>query len=593
MPFQNLSSFLSHLEHHGELRRIRVEVDPILEITEIANRIGVAQHGPALLFENVKGSRFPVVLNALGTARRMEWALGRSPADIGNEIFSFAEDLMPPSPAAFWKHRALAGRVLKMKPQFVGSAAVTRNAIEPANLDLLPVAQSWPQDGGRFFTFPLVITQSPVDGTSNMGVYRMHQYDATQTGMHWQIGKGGGYHYLQAEARNESLPVAVAVGADPILMFCGVLPLPENISELAFAGFLRGERTRVTKLKGNGLTVPAESEFVLEGVVPPRERRMEGPYGDHFGHYSLSAPFPVFHVKRVWHRDKPVFPISVVGKPPQEDQVLGDAIQEMMLPLLKLMHPEIVDMWAYQEAGFHNLLVIAVKQRFDKEAVKTALWALGEGQLALSKCVILVDAGVNPRRFTEVLGAIRSNFDPARDFLLLSTTSQDTLDFTSFKMNLGSKMILDATGSIIAEAPLPDRPRPAPADVDALRRIDGRIAKARIVDNTMLVVAVKSNGREVLEKMLNSPLSPQLPLMIAVSEDVPLENPTLLLWGIFTRFDCARDTFFERAEIRHGHPVYGGRMFIDATWKPGYPDPLSMTDAVVKLVDRRWKDYGL
>ncbi len=393
MPFRNLSSFLAHLERHDNLHRIRVEVDPILEITEIVNRIGVEKNGPALLFENVKGSKFPVVVNALGTPRRMEWALGRSPDQIGKEIFAFAEDLMPPSPGAFWKHRTVVNRVLKMKPSSVGFSPVQKNCIDPANLNLLPVAQSWPQDGGRFFTFPLVITESPVDAAANMGVYRMHLYDEHRTGMHWQIAKGGGYHYLQAEAENKSLPVAVAVGADPILMLCGVLPLPENISEMAFAGFLRGERTRVTKLKENGLTVPAESEFVLEGFVPPHERRMEGPYGDHFGHYSLAAPFPVFNVKRIWHRDGAVFPISVVGKPPQEDQVLGDTIQEMMLPLLKLMHPEIVDLWAYQEAGFHNLLVISVKQRFDKEAIKTALWALGEGQLALSKCVVLVDAG--------------------------------------------------------------------------------------------------------------------------------------------------------------------------------------------------------
>jgi 4-hydroxy-3-polyprenylbenzoate decarboxylase len=590
MPFRSLSSFVAHLEHHNELRRIRVEVDPVLEITEIVNRVGVEKNGPALLFENVKGSKFPVVVNTLGSMRRVEWALGRSPEQVGKDIFSFAEDLMPPSPAAFWKHRGVVQRVLKMKPSRVGSAPILRHCIEPANLNLLPVAQSWPQDGGRFFTFPLVITDSPVTGTANMGVYRMHLYDADKTGMHWQIAKGGGYHYQQAEARNQALPLSVAVGADPVLMLCGVLPLPENISEMAFAGFLRGERTRVIQLAGNGLTVPAESEFVLEGFVPPKERRMEGPYGDHFGHYSLAAPFPIFNVKRIWHRDGAIFPISVVGKPPQEDQVLGDTIQEMMLPLIKLMHPEVVDLWAYQEAGFHNLLVISVKQRFEKEAVKTALWALGEGQLALSKCVILVDADVNARRFSDVLKAIRKNFDPANDFLLLSTTSQDTLDFTSFKMNLGSKMILDATSST-ADSPAASA-HSTTWDTDQWRRIDGRIVSGRIVDETMAVVRVTSDGRAVLEKMLNSPSCPQVPLIVAVSQDVPLENPTLLLWGIFTRFDCARDTFFERAEIRHGHAAYAGRLFIDASWKPGYPDPLSMTDEIVKRVDSRWKEYG-
>jgi len=474
-----------------------------------------------------------------------------------------------------------------MKLKTVFSPPILKNKIEPANLDPLPIAQSWPKDGGPFITFPLVLTKSPVDGRQNMGVYRMQKFSSTQTGLHWQIAKGGGYHYQQAEKQNQNLPVAAVVGADPLLMMGGVLPLPEGMDEMAFMGFLRGEGTKVTHLKNSDLTVPAEAEFILEGVAPPHETRTEGPYGDHFGHYSHEAPFPVFHVDRIWHRDKPLFPIAVVGKPPQEDQVLGDAVQEIFLPLLKVMHPEVSDLWAYQEAGFHNLIVASVHQRFPKEALKTALWILGEGQLALSKCVILVDPEVNARDFNSVLRALKNNFSPQNDFTLLPATSQDTLDFTSTKMNLGSKMILDAT----AKSPVkkPD----IKLDLNRLQERDSRILQARFIEETLLVVQTPAEGRDLLEKMSGWPDLKNVPLIAAVSPDVPLNDPTLLIWGIFTRFDCARDTFFGSVKLRGGHPVYEGPLCIDATWKKGYPEPLEMDPAIVKKVDQRWKEYGV
>jgi 4-hydroxy-3-polyprenylbenzoate decarboxylase len=263
----------------------------------------------------------------------------------------------------------------------------------------------------------------------------------------------------------------------------------------------------------------------------------------------------------------------------------------MLLPLLKIMHPEIVDLWAYQEAGFHNLLVISVHQRFEKEAVKTGLWALGEGQLALSKCVILVDPEVNARDFKAVLRAIRENFDPREDFFLLAATSQDTLDFTSYKMNLGSKMIIDATSTHTRSAHAHEKPKSSSVP-DAAKKIDSRVKDVRALEDTMLVVQVESGGREILEKMLTLPGIEHFSLVVAVSSDIPLSDPTLLLWGLFTRFDCARDTFFLKAAIKNGHPAYEGPLFIDASWKQGYPDPLTMTSEIIKKVDARWSEYG-
>jgi len=426
MAFRSLQSFVQFLEQKKDLCRISAEVDPILEITEIASRVGKV-NGPALLFEKVKGSPFPAVMNVLGAERRMEWMLGRSPIQVGQELGRMAHELVPPSPGKFWKHRKSLGRILAMKPKKVLSSPVLKYKLDIPLMDQLPVAQTWPQDGGKFITFPLVVTKCPEDGKQNMGIYRMHVYSGQQTGMHWQIAKGGGYHYQKAEDKNNPLPVAVVLGADPILMFCGILPLPEGIDELSFSGFLRGESTRVTQVADGQLQVPAEAEFILEGIVPPKERKLEGPFGDHFGHYSHAAEFPVFKVQNIYHRSNPIFPITVVGKPPQEDQIMGDAVQEIFLPLLKVMHPEIVDMWAYQQAGFHNLLVVSVNQRYQKEGIKTGLWVLGEGQLSLTKCVILVDPGVNVRDFRSVLKAIKSNFTPAQDFILLPSNTRPSI----------------------------------------------------------------------------------------------------------------------------------------------------------------------
>jgi 4-hydroxy-3-polyprenylbenzoate decarboxylase len=328
----------------------------------------------------------------------------------------------------------------------------------------------------------------------------------------------------------------------------------------------------------------------LEGYVPPFERRTEGPFGDHLGHYSHSAPHPVFHVSQVHRRRAAIYPATVVGKPPQEDKYLGNAVQEMLLPLLKVMRPELADLWAYQEAGFHNLAAVSVRQRYAKEGIKTALGLMGQGQMSLTKCVVLVDPGVNARNFAEVLDALRANFDPAEDFVLIPGTSQDTLDFTSFKMNLGSKMILDATGG--KKNPPPREPFPArlvgPGNVPF---------PCRSLRDSLLVVQVPSgsplSGRETVEWLVREGQASRFKLIAAVSPDVPLDDDELLLWGLFTRFDCARDVVPAGSALKSVWPTFTGPLGIDATRKPGYPEPLAMDPGVVQRVNARWGDYGL
>lgn len=611
--FSDLQGFLLYLERRGELRRIRVEVDPELEITEIAARV-VKERGPALLFERVKGSDFPLAINLFGSERRIEMALGRHPGEIGEKLLKLVENLNPPTIGAIWSQRSTLRELLQMRVSSSRGRALSQELSEEPDLDRLPILKCWPQDGGRFFTFPLVLTAHPTTGRRNLGIYRMHVYDSRTTGMHWQIQKGGRFHYWQAEAEGKPIEVAVALGGHPALMLAAAVALPENVDEVAFAGLLMGKPYPLVPAKTLAMGVPANAEFVIEGVVPPHERRTEGPFGDHFGYYSRQAPFPVFHINRITRRRNAVYPATVVGKPPQEDKYIGDATQEMVGPLMKLLRPELASLWAYYEAGFHNLLAAAVRVRYRREAIKTGLALLSESQLALTKVVILVDADVNPRDFDAVLAALRRNFDPERDLTVIPRAPLDTLDFSSFRMHLGSKMIVDATSPV--EEDLVERAvrslgqedasaltpwergsadvgaggpaAPSPADLPGL---DSRILGWRLLGDVLLAVQVSSGGRELCERLLRAGVPAGVKIVAAVSRDVDMDDRESLLWGIFTRFDPARDVVFARAELRGIWPVYHGPMGIDATFKEGYPDPLEMPEEVKLRVSQRWGEY--
>ncbi|MEO5617340.1 MAG: UbiD family decarboxylase [Candidatus Eisenbacteria bacterium] len=608
MSYRTLSDFLAELERRGDLKRVTREVDWAYEVTEIACREAKAE-GPALLFEKVRGSQFPLAVNVLAATRRIEWALGRTPRSIGAEIEEIFHALPPKAIGDLWSLRGSARRVLASRPErledwpaFLRERAPSQDRTLGANLDPLPILKLWPLDGGRFITFPLVFTEHPGTRKRNLGIYRIHVYDARTTGMHWQIGKGGGFHYAAAERAGRGLDVAIAVGADPATLLAAVAPLPEGIDELAFAGFLRGRPTRLVRAKTIDAWVPADAEFVIEGQVPAHERRIEGPFGDHFGHYSHAAPFPVFHVREVTHRRAPIFQASVVGKPPQEDLWMGEAVQEMFTGVLRVIHPEVVDLWAYFEAGFHNLLVVAVENRFAREGKKTALGLMGTGQLSLTKCIVLVDGDVNPRDRGAVFEAVARNFDPAEDFMLLPGVPLDTLDFTSYTMNLGSKMVIDAQShsrSVGSAGVVPDRAdgapggdaaslAPLPTSVSDPRAFCDSARANRLAWGGMLVVQVAGDGRAAVEALVRRPEYAALRLVVAVSEDVPLEDDMMMLWGIFTRFDCARDIVPASVEVRGAWLTARGPLGIDATWKAGYPEAVANTAEVMAGVDGWW-----
>ncbi len=625
MSAWDLRRFLFELERAGELRRVRVPVDAKLEITEICQRV-VQREGPALLFETVDGADFPMAINLFGSRRRVEIALGRPPAEIGGELLALAHSMNPPSLAKLLAAAPKLAKVAGMKPRIVDGGPV-RQVDEAPDLTRLPILTCWPEDGGPFVTFPLVLTKSPRTGASNVGIYRMQRFGAAETGMHWQIGKGGGYHHFEAEEEGSALEVAVALGGDPLLMLAAMMPLPEGLSEYAFVGLLRGRGVELSRGRTISIEAPARAELVLEGRVEPGERRIEGPFGDHFGHYSAAAPFPVFRIARVTRRRDAIYPAIVVGKPPQEDGFMGNAVQELLGPLIQLPHPEVRDLWSYEETGFHHLLVASVEERFEKEAMRSAFGLLGQGQLGLTKVLVTVGPRVNPRRLEEVLDAIADHFDPAEDFTLLTRVPFDTLDFTSLTLNVGSKMILDATpkprrsvsggpalragggergglgggeggeGGDVGRAPVPPLPDFA--------RIDRRITGQAMIGRAILALRVEREPRAALDAAVaalregagtaagSGAASPHPRIVAAVSPDIPLDDRRLLLWGIFTRFDPARDVFFEESRLRGAWPLHRGRMAIDATFKEGYPAPLTMDPAVVKKVDFRWKEYGI
>jgi 4-hydroxybenzoate decarboxylase subunit C len=588
MSFTDLQQFVSYLEANGELQRVGVEVDAELEITEIASR-ALRLGMPALFFEHVKGSTYPLLINTLASSRRIELALGTHPDQLGGELIKFIERSMPPSPKLLLTETAMVRRMVNSRPRSVGRA-ISQEIIEAPDLRRLPILKSWPEDGGRFITLPQVFTYDPVNGKRNVGMYRMHVFDEQTTGMHWQIQKGGGFQYFQAEKLNRPFELAVALGTDPAMLLATIAALPEGIDEAMFAGFLRNKRTAFTKAMSISISVPANAEFILEGIVHPHERRIEGPFGDHFGHYSAASEFPVFHCTAVTHRKNPIYPATVVGIPPMEDKFLGDATQQILGPLAKLLHSEVQSLWAYYEAGFHNLLVVSIEERYQKEAMKTALGLMGTQQLSLTKCLITVPSDVNPRDFSQVMRAVRENFDPHFDFMMLPKVPLDTLDFTSFTMNLGSKMIIDATKKRREGRTRPDTGVLLRA-VDALVTGDRRIIDVSLVDETLLLVKVNECGAEVLSSIVRRPELDGIALAAAVSADVDIRDRENYIWGVFTRFDCERDVQFTETTLHGISPVYKGMMGIDATWKPGYQKPLVMDEHIVKKVDERWDHY--
>jgi len=474
MAFEDLREFIRLLEKRGELKRIRAEVDPELEITEITDRVS-KQGGPALLFENVRGSNIPVLINAFGSRERMKMAFGVGDYDeITGRITELTDVKSPQGLIEKIKMVPRLADIGKMFPKVVRDGPCKEKIFGEGQFSLLdlPVLKCWPEDGGRFITLPLVFTKNPESGKRNCGMYRMQVYDETTTGMHWQIHKHGAQHFRNLRRGGGGrLEVAVAIGADPVTVFSAILPLPEDLDEMMIAGFLREKPVEMVKCETVDVEVPANAEIILEGYVDIDERRVEGPFGDHTGYYSLEDRFPIFHVTCVTHRKKPIYQTTIVGKPPMEDCWMGEAIERIFLPLMKRQFSEVVDYHMPFAGVFHNLMIVSIRKNYPGHArkVMNSIWSLP--QAMFTKCVVVVDDDTDVRDLNEVAWRVLNNIDPERDIQFM-LGPVDQLDHSSRLPNFGSKMGIDGTRKWKSEGF--DRPWPKELEMseDVRRRVD-------------------------------------------------------------------------------------------------------------------------
>jgi UbiD family decarboxylase len=582
MSFPDLRAFLAQLERDRAVVTVSAPVDPHLEVAEIHRRV-IAAGGPALLFTNVKGSDHRLVTNLFGTARRAEMAFGERPLRLIRRLVELVETLMPPTPAKLWSARDVAMELVRVGTKGVATGPVVERVTGDVRLDRLPVITSWPEDGGPFITLPLVYTTHPTKHGHNLGMYRMHVHDRRSTGMHWQIGKGGGYHYAVAEALGQPLPATVMLGGPPALILSAIAPLPENVPEMMLASLLAGERLR--QVKGTGPhPIVADAEFALIGEVQPGVRQGEGPFGDHYGYYSLRHDYPVFTVRQLASRADAIFPATVVGKPRQEDFFIGDLLQELLSPLFPVVMPAVEVLWSYGETGYHSLAAAIVKQRYGREAMASAFRILGEGQLSLTKFLLVTDRHVDVSNFKATLEHILARTQVETDLYVFSNLSMDTLDYTGPSVNQGSKGVWMGLGDPVRDLPRGFSPATAPAG----------LRDARVYCGGCLVVETAPYQQAPDEAQRVARL-PELDTwsLVVLSDDAAraTRSDMNFLWTTFTRFEPAADIHASEQRIVRNHVSYKGPIVIDARMKPWYPKELSGDPDTARLVSNRWKEY--
>ncbi len=581
MFFLDLRTFIERLRRDNDLVVVETAVDPRLEVAEIHRRV-IAAGGPALLFTNVRGSSFRLVTNLFGSARRAELAFGERPLRLIRRIVELAETLLPPTPAKLWGARDVGLELFRVGTRRSSRGPVIERLTNDLGLDRLPAITSWPEDGGPFMTLPLVYTRHPDRPGHNLGMYRMQVYDARSAGMHWQIGKGGGYHYAVAEGRGQSLPVTVFLGGPPALILSAIAPLPENVPELMLASLIAGERLR--QVHGHWPhPLIASAEFALVGEVPPGVRRPEGPFGDHYGYYSLQHDYPVFTLQRIAHRADAIFPATVVGKPRQEDFFIGDLLQELLSPLFPLVMPAVEALWSYGETGYHSLGAAVVKQRYAREAMASAFRILGEGQLSLTKFLLVTDRHVDLRNFQATLEHILERTRTETDLYVFSNLSMDTLDYTGPAVNEGSKGVWLGLGDPVRALPRQFSASP-PAGVTDVRVFCGGclVAGAPSYDSDPGAAA----------RLATDPAFADWPLVVLSDEPARAARSVMnFLWTTFTRFEPAADIHAAGRLMVRNHIAYTAPIVIDARLKPGFPRELTCREDIAQLVTRRWNEY--
>lgn len=581
-PVRDIQSFVKILRADRDLVEIEAPVETRLELAEIHRRV-IAAGGPALLFKRpVRGDvayEMPVATNLFGTPRRAERAFGRRPIDFVNTAVRLVHEMVPPTLGKLWGYRGFFGQALRigMNPLAFGPV---RDVLEP-DTSRLPLFHSWPDDGGDFVTLPLVYTEHPENRSHNLGMYRVQRHAPGMLGMHWQIGKGGGFHHHLARQRGEALPTTVFVGGPPAMVLSAIAPLPENVPELLLASLLVGERLRVTNNPGHPHRLIADAEVAIFGHVPPHEMHPEGPFGDHYGYYSLKHDYPVVRVDGVYRRRDAIWPATVVGKPRQEDLYIGDYLQELLSPLFPLVMPSVKDLWSYGESGHHALASAVVQERYKREAVSAALRVLGEGQLSLTKFLWVVDGRVDLRKPREVLPYLLARFRPETDLFVIANVSMDTLDYSGPAVNEGSKGIMLGVGE-------PWRSLPQAFSGDLPVGVRG----VSVFCPGVLCVSAPAWAEEPGAAARLARSFPDWPLVVLCDDaQVATRTDARFLWTTFTRFEPAADIHAANQRIARNHVVFEGTITIDARMKPTYPAEVTADPETVALVTRRWKEY--
>lgn len=563
MAYKDLRTFMIELEHRGELKKIHVEVSSDLEITEITDRVS-KEHGPGLLFTKVKDSKYPVLMNAMGSYKRMSLGFGAESLDeIGDEIAKYIDLKNYLSIKNLFGSIPRLLRLLYVFPIRSRFKGKCQEVIEKeVNLFTIPILKCWPEDAGRFVTLPLVFTKDRNTKRQNVGMYRMQVLNRTSTGMHWHKHKDGSEIFNEYRKNGERMPVSVAIGCDPAITYAATAPLPNMIDEMMLAGWLRRRNVKMVKSITNDIYVPSNAEIVLEGYVDPKEDLvLEGPFGDHTGYYSLADYYPRFHVTCITHRKDAIYPATIVGKPPMEDCYMAKATERIFLPILKLQIPEMIDLNLPLEGVFHNCAIVSVHNKYPGCArkVMNAIW--GMGQMMYTKLIIIVDETVDVQDLTQVLKVVLEEVDGNKD-LVLNKGPLDALDHSSNEALYGTRLGMDATKK-------------------AKRNSTG--------NGDYHIISFKKRkafeGIQIIEEYMNLHKES---LVIAVDEEVDSKDMSTVMWKVFNNIDASRDLV-----------IMNGRIGIDATKKWSeegltreWPNDIVMSKEIKDLVDKRWMEYG-
>ncbi len=578
-PIRNLRDFLDILKREEELLVIDTLVDPYLEIAEIHRRV-IDRGGPALLFTRVRNSDFPVVTNLFGTHRRLELAFGTRPRDFVRDLVRLVEHAMPPSWNTVKQAMPLLRQGLKVGLKTTRKAPLMECLQQPPRLTKLPLLTSWHSDGGPFVTLPLVYTEHPDGSGHNLGMYRIQRYDDATTGIHWQIHKGGGYHYHAAEQLGRPLPVTLYIGGPPALMLAAIAPLPEDIPELMLASLLQGSRLEMADDPLGGHRLAAQAEFAVKGVVPPGVRRPEGPFGDHYGYNSLQHDYPVFQVSHVYHRKNAVYPATVVGRPRQEDFFIGDFLQDLLSPLFPLVMKGVRQLKTFGETGFHCLAAARVENRYQREAFAAGLRILGEGQLSLTKFLILTDGNLDVADFALLWPHVLERIEWDRDLFVFANVSQDTLDYTGPSVNSGSKAMMLGLGR--------EKKRELAREFNGDPPIGTR-NPAVFLPGTLVLEGASYRENPELGRRLGC-RQELAGLQVVILVDSVREATCSMqefLWTLFTRFEPAADIHGAGLKVERFHVGLEPPVVFDCRMKPWYTDVLEVDPATRALVDEK------